>query len=124
MPTQRPNPAKVAPRPVQAKVAPQKPKAPAPVVNPQADFFEMFAEDGYSAAIRRRKEMKFRRFLACEAAVLLVLLPLVIIGLTVNISAAPLRWIMNILTIAAAVTAAVVPIVFYAGTPTLPEIER
>ncbi len=68
--------------------------------------------------------MKFRRFIACEAGALLVLLPLVIVGLTLNVSAPGLRWIMNILTIAAAVAAAVIPIVFYAFTPTLPELER
>jgi len=117
--------AKAAPRPVQAKVAPQRPHAPAPAVaNPQADFFEMFAEDGYGAATRRRREMKFRRFVACEAGALLVLLPLVILGLTVDISTPAIRWILNIFTIAAAVSAALIPIIFYAFTPTLPELER
>ena len=112
-------------RPAQPRPAPA-PTKPAPLVvaNPQVDFFEMFAEDGYEAANRRRREMKFRRFLVCEGAALLVLLPLVILGLTLNISAPALRWILNILTITAAMTAVVVPIVFYAFTPTLPEIER
>ena len=124
-PVPRPVQVKVAPRSVQAKPTPQKPPAPAPViVNPQADFFEMFSEDGYGAATRRRREMKFRRFLACEAAALLVLLPLVILGLTLDISVPAIRWIMNIFTIAAAVSAALIPIIFYAVTPTLPEIER
>ena len=68
--------------------------------------------------------MKFRRFVTCEAAALLALIPLVILGLTLNISAPTVRWIMNILTIAAAVAAAVIPIAFYAFTPTLPELER
>ena len=120
-------PVQKAARPVQAPVAPPpkpKPAAPAPAVNSQADLFEMFAEDGYAAAARRRKQMKLRRFIACEAAVLAVLLPLVILGLTVNVSSPGLRWIMNIFTIAAAVTAAVIPIMFYAFTPTLPELER
>jgi hypothetical protein len=31
---------------------------------------------------------------------------------------------MNILTISAAVAAALIPIIFFAATPTLPEIER
>lgn len=120
-------PVMVAPqaRPVQARPRPVAPK-PAPIAAPvaQSDFFETFAEDGYELANLRRKQMKFRRFLTCEAAALLVLLPLVILGLTLNISAPALRWIMNIFTIAAAVAAAVIPIAFYALTPTLPEIER
>jgi hypothetical protein len=115
-----------AARPVQPPAPPLKPKpaAPSAVVNRQADFFEMFEEDGYSAAARRRKQMKLRRFIACEAAVLAVLLPLVILGLTLNVSSPALRWAMNIFTIAAAVAAAIVPIMFYAFTPTLPELER
>jgi hypothetical protein len=120
-------PVQEQPRPVQAPAAPRpkpKPAAPPAVVNPQADFFEMFAEDGYSAAARRRKQMKLRRFIACEAAVLAVLFPLVILGLTLNITSPALRWTMNIFTIAAAVTAAIIPIMFYAVTPTLPEVDR
>ena len=118
-------PAPTQMRPAQPRPAPAPPKPAPPVLaNPQADFFEMFAEDGYEAANKRRREMKFRRFLACEGAALLVLLPLVILGLTLDVTAPALRWIMNILTIAAAMAAVVIPIVFYAFTPTLPEIER
>ena len=84
----------------------------------------MFGEDGYEVANKRRRQMKFRRFVTCEAAALLILLPLVVLGLTLNINAPALRWLMNILTIAAAVAAALIPIVFYASTPTLPELER
>lgn len=120
-------PVQKAVRPVQTPVAPPpkpKPAAFAPVVNSQADFFEMFAEDGYAAAARRRNQMKLRRFIACEVAVLAVLFPLVILGLTLNISSPGLRWTLNIFTIAAAVTAAIIPIMFYAFMPTLPELER
>ena len=74
--------------------------------------------------MKRRRRMKFRRFVVYEGAVLAVLLPLVILGLTLNITAPALRWVINIFTIAAAVAAAVIPIVFYAFTPTLPELER
>ena len=111
--------------PVQAPLAPRPKPRPAPVWNPQqADFFEMFEENGQAAAAQHRRQMKLRRFIACESAALLVLLPLVILGLTLNITAPALRWLMNIFTIAAAVAAAVIPIVFYAFTPTLPELER
>jgi hypothetical protein len=126
-----PAPPKVMPvqremRSARAPAAPQpKPKTPARVVsNPQTDFLEMFAESGQAAAARRRRQMKFRRFIACEAAALLILLALVILGLTLNITAPALRWILNIFTIAAAVAVAVIPIVFYAFTPTLPDLER
>jgi hypothetical protein len=107
----------------QVQPLPQKPR-PAAVPSPQADFFEMFDESGQMAAIKQRRKLKFRRFIVCEAGALAVLLPLVVLGLALNISAPALRWIMNIFTIAAAVAAAVIPIVFYAFTPTLPELER
>ena len=74
--------------------------------------------------MRRRRQMKFRRFIACEVAALVVLVPLVILGLTRSITSPALHWLMNLFTIAAAISAAVIPIVFYAFTPTLPEIER
>ena len=119
-----PKPAPVAPekRPVQPKPVVQKSQLPV-APNPQADFFEAFAES-QEAAMRRRQQMKFRRFIACEVAALVVLVPLVILGLTLNITAPAVRWLMNAFTIAAAISAAVIPIVFYAFTPTLPELER
>jgi hypothetical protein len=132
-----PPPAPIMRQPVQASVPlaaemrpaqrpqplPQKLR-PAVVANPQADFFEMFTDDGQTATMKRRRKMKFRRFIACEAAALAVLLPLLVVGLALNITAPGLRWMINIFTIAAAVAAAVIPIVFYAFTPTLPELER
>jgi hypothetical protein len=60
--------------------------------------------------------------IACETAALIVLLTLVVMGITLNITAPGLRWILNIFTIAAAV--AVIPIIFYASTRTLPDLER
>src|SRR5947209_14722075 len=84
----KPAVARTEARPIQPKPAPT-PAKPAPVVAPasQADFFETFAEDGPELANKRRKRMKFRRFVTCEAAALLALIPLVILGLTLNISA-------------------------------------
>jgi hypothetical protein len=110
-------------RPVQVKPVVQKPQTPV-APNPQADFFEVFAESSQEAAMKRRQQMKFRRFIACEVAALVVLVPLVILGLTLNITSPALRWLMNVFTIAAAISAALIPIVFYAFTPTLPELER
>jgi len=138
----RPAPAVVQPAVIQNEmpVAPAKPAAPkipamppqptpqAPrqgvVQNPQADFFQMFAESGETAIVRRRRKTKFRRFVICEAAALTVLLPLAIVGLAHRPSTGALLWVMNISTIASAVAAALIPIFFYALTPTLPEIER
>jgi hypothetical protein len=68
--------------------------------------------------------MKFRRFLACETVALAVLLPLAIVGLSHRPSNAALLWVLNISTIASAIAAALIPIFFYAFTPTLPEIEE
>ncbi len=125
MPAPVPKPAPVPQmRPAQRPAPPPK-RRPAPVSNGQADFFEMFAEDSQrGAAVKRRRQTKFRRFIVYEGAILAVLLPLVILGLTLDVTAPALRWAINIFTIAAAVAAAVIPIVFYAFTPTLPELER
>lgn len=138
-PIPRPAPVVQMRRPTQPPSVPLKPRPaapsqprpaavskprPAPIPTSQADFFEMFAESSQDVAMKRRRNMKFRRFLACECAVFAVLLPLVILGFTLNVTAPALRWMMNIFTIAAAVAAALIPIVFYAFTPTLPELDR
>jgi hypothetical protein len=90
---------------------------------PANRLFRNVCRERPSRCRRRRRRVKFRRFIACEAAALLIL-ALVILGLTLNITAPALRWILNIFTIAAAVAVAVIPIVFYAFTPTLPDLER
>jgi hypothetical protein len=120
----RPKPTAVAKptQPAQAQI-PESPHRVA-VSNPQADFFEMFAQSGETALSKRRRKAKMRRFIACESAALAVLLPLAILGLSRHPDNVALVWIMNILTIASAVTAALLPIIFFAFTPTLPEIER
>ncbi|HYR22006.1 MAG TPA: hypothetical protein VEP30_03655 [Chthoniobacterales bacterium] len=109
-------------RPAQAPVG-ETPR-PVAVPNPQADFFEMFAQGGETALSKRRRKAKMRRFIACESVALAVLLPLAILGLARHPDNVALVWIMNILTIASAVAAALIPILFFAITPTLPEIER
>jgi hypothetical protein len=123
----------ISPPPPAKSVAPKIPAQPQParqvrqqvaVQNPQEDFFQMFAETGEAARVRRRRKGKLRRFLICESIAVAVLLPLAIIGLSHRPSNAAALWMMNIFTIASAVAAAVIPILFYAFTPTLPEIER
>jgi hypothetical protein len=97
---------------------------PAAVSNPQADFFETFAQTGETALSKRRRKAKMRRFIVCESAALVVLLPLAILGLSHHPENVALIWMMNISTITSAIAAALLPIFFFAFTPTLPEIER
>ena len=128
----RPVPApKAIPRPAPRSAAPPVPPPPAKpapravaIPAPQADFFEMFAENGESSFIERRRKEKMRRFMVCEGVTVGILLPLMILGLTLDTPNVALRWILNILTISTAVAAALIPILFFALTPTLPEIER
>ena len=84
----------------------------------------MFAQSGETALSKRRRKAKMRRFIVCESIAVAVLMPLAILGLEHRPENAALLWIMNILTIASAVVAALIPIFFFAFTPTLPEIER
>jgi hypothetical protein len=92
----------------------------------QSDFFEAFALNGDAAGPerRRRSKTKFRRFVMCETIAVGILMPLAILGLLRVVTSPVLVWVMNILTIAAVVSAAVIPIIFYAATSTLPQIER
>jgi hypothetical protein len=53
-----------------------------------------------------------------------LLLPLAILGLSWSPDNVGVVWIINVLTIASAVAAALIPIFFLALTPTVPEIER
>src|SRR6516162_6730227 len=119
-PPPKPVPAAAVARPappVQAPIARENLR-PAVASNPQADSFEMFAQGGETALSKRR------RIIVCESIAVGVLLPLAILWLSLRPANVVLYWIMNILTIAAAVAATIIPIFFFALTPTLPEIER
>jgi hypothetical protein len=115
----RPKPTAIArptrPAPGQSAETP----CPGAVSNPQGELFEMFA-----TLSKRLGKAKMRRFIACESAALAVLLPLVILGLSRQPDNVALVWIMDISTIASALAAALIPIIFFAFAPTLPEIER
>jgi hypothetical protein len=97
---------------------------PAAVSNPQGEFFKMFAQNDEATLSKRRRKAKMSRFIVCESAALAVLLPLVILGMSRRPDNVALVWIMDISTIASAVAAALIPIIFFAFAPTLPEIER
>jgi hypothetical protein len=120
----RPKPTAIArpTRPAPGQIA-ETPR-PAAVSNPQGELFEMFAQNNEATLSKRRGKAKMRRFIACESAALAVLLPLVILGLSWRPDNVALVWIMDISTIASAVAAALIPIIFFAFAPTLPEIER
>jgi hypothetical protein len=118
--------------PAQMQSVPAKPR-PVAASNPQADFFAtlaqnreiaMLAQTRETALSNQRQKIKFRRFIVCESAALGALLPLAIVGLLFHPTNAALAWIMDISAVASAVTAALIPIIFYAFTPTPPEIER
>src|SRR5438067_2380971 len=55
--------------PVQAQSVPVTSRA-AAVFNPQADFFEAFAQTGETALSKRRRKGKMRRFIICETVAL------------------------------------------------------
>src|SRR6266568_722514 len=122
-PAPKPVPVAKVPRPAQAPTVFENPR-PVAASNPQADFFETFAQSGETALSKRRDKAKMRRFIVCESAAVTVLLPLVILGLSHRPDNVALVWVLNIFTIASAVVAALIPILFFALTPTLPEIER
>lgn len=118
----RPAPIAKGSRPAQTPAVPEHPR-PSAASNPQADFFEMFAQSGETAFAKRCRKTKMRRFIVCESVAVAILLPLAILGISHRPDNAALLWIMNISTIASAVAAALIPILFFALTPTPPEIE-
>ena len=122
MPAQRPD---VRPtlRREMANGAPPRPVAPAPrPVNHEFNF-EMPFSDTESYAQKGRRSNKFTRFIFCESVTLAVFLPFAILGFCRVFSDPILVFLINILTIAAAVTAALIPILFFALAPTLPRDE-
>jgi len=122
-PTGRANPRPPVPAKIEVPAVRENLRPPVPS-NPQADFFEMFAQGGETAISKRRRKTKMRRFVIFESIAVGILLPLAILGFAHHSVNVALVWTMNILTIASAVAAAVIPILFFALIPTLPEIER
>ena len=116
----------VSPAAVQRTAAPRavRKNPSVPFQNSQPDFFELFAQTGDSTLAARRRKMKMRRFIVYESVAVAILVPLAALGIMRHPSNAILLWILNISTIAAAFAAALIPILFFAATPTLPELER
>ena len=67
---------------------------------------------------------KWTRFLLTEGIALTVLIPAAALALSHYFADPVMNFVLNILTIAAAAAAGVVPIVFFAVGPTLPRVER
>jgi len=128
IPTARPVARRVPPVPNPTRLVPppavRQAQGHAPLATPQTDFFEMFAETDDTVVWQRRRAAKMRRFTVCESIAIGILLPLAVIGLLFHTENPALRWILNVLTISAAVVSALIPIIFFAVAPTLPEIER
>lgn len=123
-PPPRPIPVARPARPVPPAPPARENSPPMVAPSPQADFFEAFTQSGETAISKRRRKAKVRRFIVYESIAVGILLPLAFLGLTFRVESVVLHWIINILTIVAAFAAALFPIVFFAATPTLPEIER
>ena len=127
IPTARPVARGVPPVPKPTRLVPppavRQAQGPAPLATPQTDFFEMFAETD-ETAVWQRRAAKMRRFTVCESIAIGILLPLAVTGLLFHAENPVLDWILNVLTISAAVASALIPIIFFAVTPTQPEMER
>ncbi len=107
---------------------------PAPVARPPAPARKTFAAQPHnefdftdlSADVERRarRYQKFRRFILIEIVALIVLIPSAWLVLSRQLTSPALILVMNILTIAAAVTMAVVPIIVFALAPGFGRPER
>ena len=127
----KPVPGAPSPKPVSAAKAVQSFQVPTAgenphsiaTSNPQGDFFETFAQSAEAMLSKQRRKAKMRRFVVCESIAFSVLLLLAIIGMWHRPENAALLWILSIFTSAAAVVSAIIPILFFALTPTSSEIE-
>ena len=72
------------------------------------------------AQLNARRRAKFTAFVISESAALAILLPLLVLGTLRRFSDPALSTSLNVLTIAAAAAVAIIPILFYALTPTIP----
>ena len=127
-PPEPPKPAPVArARPVRRDVPRKVPRPPAPApVGPteNREFdFACSTADIDEQPKKPRRSAKFRRFIFCESIAVGVLIPLAILGFSRVFTNSAVILLIDLFTIAAAVTAAVIPILFFAVAPTLPRDE-
>lgn len=105
--------ARPAVRPAPVVARPQASKTFAQQPHDEFDFADVSSDVERSA----RRDQKFRRFVLIEIIALVVLIPSAWLVLSRHVTSPALILLMNVLTIAAAVTMAVVPIVLYALAP-------
>lgn len=109
-------------------IANAAPKIPAASVVPVAahEVFEQgeLPMDGAYAAPLRRRRSKMRRFLRYEVPIAVVALFCALLALTRTVTYPPFLIVVNVLTIGCAFAAAIIPICFFALTPTLPRAEE
>jgi hypothetical protein len=123
VPMPRPRPTKLpapSPRP-NAPVVPV-PVASAPAI-PAEEQIEFELSD-VAPSHPRRVSRKLVRFLVCEGIVLAALILFAILGLSRMFTGRSAGLYINILTIATAVVATLIPILFFAIGPTLPRDDR
>ena len=90
------------------------------------DFAPLSLNDEQSAqaSTRRHYSPKMRRFLFCEAVAVGILVPFAILGLLRVFHNPAVIALIDVITIAAAVSATVMPIMFFAVAPPLPRGEE
>jgi hypothetical protein len=117
-----------APRPIApgTQAPPQRPGVPVPtreaavVPAVPADEQIEFELSDLSSFYPKKSRRKLVRFLACEGTAIVALIVFAILGLSRTFGGRTAGLYINILTIAAAVAATLIPIFFYAIGPTLP----
>ncbi len=102
---------------------PRRAPEPRPVVQ-KIEPVETRFVDSAAPAPKKRRSPKFRRFLICEAIAVAVLLPLAVVGILRVFQNPVMILIIDVITIAAAITATVMPILFFAVAPPLPRGEE
>lgn len=115
---------RVSPK-VVAEPAPRKPAPVVAVAFPNEEVLEQseFPMDDVYPVMRRRRG-KMRRFLRMEIPVTVLGLSSALLALTHTITQPWQLVIINVITIGCAFAAAVIPICFFALTPTLPGVNE
>jgi hypothetical protein len=106
---------------VPIRITPTFPIAPKRV---QPVFDQVEDEPESRPQVRGHRRRKLTRFIFIEGIAVGVLVPTAILALTHYFTDPVMVWIMNGLTITGALVAGIVPILFFAISPTLPRIER
>jgi len=91
-------------------------QAPVPLPDSSVEQFD-FEEDAAAPFLRQRRRKKLARFFLYEFLAIAVLVPSAAVVLSRDLSSPALVMLMNVLTISAAVVAAIIPILVFAIGP-------